>query len=436
MENRAQTRRFEILNITILSAWLCPQLACTSSAVSAHTNHVLTLQTAVDALPSEGGTIDLPCGTYGAVTISTSNVKLVGSGSCTVITAPASGSNGIVTVTNGAANTSISNLQIQGQAVDQTTIQRCVYLTGGSTRTTIQQVIFAGTITSNGCNIQVHSDSTSSGNVIENNMLTQAIGTSSGGGYGVLVENSSDNTITDNVSIQSATQGRHHVYISAGSSYNIVTNNQLSGGTSDQIVIYALDNQPAAQHNVIQGNLLTGMGSGLGAEAAIHVCQNATLNRVIGNQVLHPAVAGIEVEASAIKGESHADDNDVQSNLVYFAGQFGILILGSSDTTVRGNAVYESSQANADEYSGIEVSSDGEYATAQNNQIVSNTSYGYKMQRNGLQIDFGAPQPSKTVVNNNNLGVGVSGSAFFDGGLDTVIGRNALDYRNPDPPQP
>jgi len=320
--------------------------------------------------------------------------------------------------------------------VDQTTIQPCVYLTGGSTRTTIQQVIFAGTTTSNGCNIQVHSDSTSSGNVIENNMLTQAIGTSSGGGYGVLVENSSDNTITDNVSIQSATQGRHHVYISAGSSYNIVTNNQLSGGTSDQIVIYALDNQPAAQHNVIQGNLLTGMGSGLGAEAAIHVCQNATLNRVIGNQVLHPAVAGIEVEASAIKGESHADDNDVQSNLVYFAGQFGILILGSSDTTVRGNAVYESSQANADEYSGIEVSSDGEYATAQNNQIVSNTSYGYKMQRNGLQIDFGAPQPSKTVVNNNNLGVGVSGSAFFDGGLDTVIGRNALDYRNPDPPQP
>ena len=91
---------------------------------------------------------------------------------------------------------------------------------------------FGGTTSYNGCNIQIHSDSTSSRNLITHNTLTQAIGTGSGGGYGMLIETSDANTITHNASVQTATQGRHHIYLSAGSSFNVVMDNQLTGGTS------------------------------------------------------------------------------------------------------------------------------------------------------------------------------------------------------------
>ncbi len=399
------------------------------------TAHVSNFQSAVDDLPATGGTITLACGSYGPVTINKSNVTVTGSGNCTVITAPASGSSGIVTVTGAASHTVVSHLQILGQAMDETTTQRCVYLTGGSTATTVEDVRFGGTTSSNGCNIQIHSDPTSSLNVITNNTLTQAIGTATTG-YGMLIETSNSNVISHNVSIQTATQGRHHIYLSAGASSNVVMNNQLSGGASDQIVIYALDSQPSGQYNLIENNVLTGMSNGPGAEAAIHICQNATFNHLIGNTVLDAAVAGIEIEASAIQGESHADSNYVERNQVYFAGQFGILILGSSATTIRGNTVYEASQASSGVYAGIDVSSDSEYAQANDNKVIGNTSYGWTMQRCGLQIDSGAPQPSATVVTENRFGVGVIGMAFDNGGKGTVIGPNNLNYQNSDPPQP
>jgi len=362
----------------------------------------------------------------------------MGAGDCTIITAPPPGGfhgvGAVVTVTNNATGTVISNLQILGQTIVQGKTQRCVYLTGGSTATTIQQVKFGGTENFNGCTIQIQADPTSSRNLITNNRLTQAIGTRSGGGYGMLIETSNGNVITRNVSVQ--TRGRHHIYLSAGSSFNVVADNQLTGGTSDQIVIYALDTQPAGQNNLIEGNVLSGMVKGVGAVAAIHIADHAALNRVIGNQVLDSAVTGIEVEASSAEDGHRASLNDVENNEVNFAGQFGIFILGSPGDIVRGNTVYEASQSAPGTYAGIGVSPNGQYASASDNLVIGNTSYGSATQRCGLRIDQGPPQPSQTVVTNNRFGVGTSGSAFDNGGLDTVIGANDLDYQNPDPPQP
>ena len=435
MNRRFRTRCLATCGVVTLSAWLGLQSTLARSPVSIYANQFPSLQAAVNALPREGGTVILGCGTYGAVTISRPVVTLVGQGDCTIITAPASGTSNIVTVTNHATGTVISDLSILGQAEDQGTIQRCVNLTGGSTGTTIQQVKFGGTTSYNGCNIQIHSDSTSSRNLITHNTLTQAIGTGSGGGYGMLIETSDANTITHNASVQTATQGRHHIYLSAGSSFNVVMDNQLTGGTSDQVAIYALDTQPTGQYNVIEGNVLSGMVNGLGAVAAIHIAHNAAFNHVIGNQVIEAAVTGIEVEASSAEDESHSHNNDVEDNEIYFTGQFGIHIYGPSDTMVRGNTVYEASQTSPGTYAGIGVSSHGEYAPAQKNLIIGNTSYGSATQRCGLRIDPGPPPSFETVVTNNRFGVGTSGSAFVDEGLDTVIGANILDYQNPHPPQ-
>lgn len=199
-----------------------------------YANQFPSLQGAVDALPANGGTVSLPCGNYGAVTISKPNVAIIGSGDCSIITAPASGGAGIVTVTGGAAHTIISSLRILGQAVDQSTTQRCVYLTGGSTGTTVQHVKFGGA-TSSGCNIQIHVDSTSSGNLIADNTFMQPAGNGnfSGRRNEMLIEASKGNVVTHNVLLEPAGPGRNPVYPAAVSFSNVLVSDKLSGGARD-----------------------------------------------------------------------------------------------------------------------------------------------------------------------------------------------------------
>src|SRR5215469_676063 len=150
MNRRFQTKGLVTCGVATLGAWLAVQPALARSAATVYANQFPSLQAAVNALPRDGGIVMLGCGTYGAVTISKSVVTLAGQGSCTIITAPAAKTSNIVTVTNHATGTVISNLRILGQAEDQGSIQRCLNLTGGSTGTTIQQVNFGGTTSHNG----------------------------------------------------------------------------------------------------------------------------------------------------------------------------------------------------------------------------------------------------------------------------------------------
>lgn len=199
MGRTVRNGRLAVSGFLLFGVVLTTQVITSGWKTQVYANQFSSLQQAVDALPAAGGTVSLTCGSYGPVTISKPNVALIGSGDCSTITAPASGSNGIVTVTGGATQTIISSLQILGQAVDQSTTQRCVDLTGGSNGTTIEHVKFSGTSPSSGCNVQIHVDSTSARNLITKNTFTQAPGISSDGD-GTLVETSqSNNVIADNV---------------------------------------------------------------------------------------------------------------------------------------------------------------------------------------------------------------------------------------------
>jgi hypothetical protein len=251
----------------------------------------------------------------------------------------------------------------------------------------------------------------------------------------MLIETSDGNSIKRNVSVQTASQGRAHIYLSAGSSFNVVEDNRLTGGTIVQLEINALDTQPSCKYNLIQGNTLSAMSGARVLGAAIHLLDNVTLNRVIGNTILSSRRSGIEVEASSIAGQAHADGNDIENNAIYFAGQFGILLLGPSNTLVKGNDIYEASQTDRGVYAGISISSYGP-AIAVANQILGNTSYGSIMQRCALRIDSGDPKPYETLVKGNQFGEGFRGYAFEDNGANTVIGNNVLNYFNPNPPTP
>jgi len=126
----------------------------------------------------------------------------------------------------------------------------------------------------------------------------------------------------------------------------------------------------------------------------------------------------------------------VENNQIYFAGEFGLFILGASHTTVKGNTIYQASQASSGTYAGIGVSSDYLYAIAGGNQIISNTSYGSTTQRCGLRIDSGVPRPSGTVVSGNHFGIGSGRDALENGGTGTALESNVLNYQNANPPKP
>jgi len=233
MGRTVRNGRLAVSGFFLFGIVLATQIITSGWRTQVYADQFPSLQQAVDALPPIGGTVSLPCGSYGPVTISKPNVAIIGSGDCSIITAPAAGSTGIVTVTRGATHTIISSLRILGQAIDPSTVQRCVYLTGGSSGTTIQHVKFGGNTTGAGCNIQIHVDSTSSGNLITMNTFMQVIGVASVRGDGMLIEANNRNTIAQNVSLWTASRAAFPVYPAAASSARGILSDKLASGARD-----------------------------------------------------------------------------------------------------------------------------------------------------------------------------------------------------------
>lgn len=233
MGRTVRNGRLAVSGFFLFGIVLATQVVTSRWRTQVYADQFPSLQQAVDALPAKGGTVSLSCGSYGPVTISKPDVAIIGSGDCSIITASASVSSGIVTVTGGATHTIISSVRILGQAMDQSTAQRCVYLTGGSSATTIEYVKFGGTTSGTGCNIQIHVDSTSSGNLITKNTFTPGIAGGSAREYGILVEESSGNVITHNLSLQTASRERYPVYPAAVSSSSAIISDKLTPGTRD-----------------------------------------------------------------------------------------------------------------------------------------------------------------------------------------------------------
>ena len=383
-----------------------------------YANRFGSLDAALASLPAGGGTICLPPGVFeGPVTIRRSNVQLVGMGASSILTAPPNRT--VMFVLGGASDVLIANLQIQGQAVDQSTQQKCVYVTEGATRVRVERVLFAGKSPESGCNIGVHLDPLTSVDVVAHNRLTQMIGTKSGGGYGVLIVGSSGNIVTANASTFTSQQGRHHVYLSAGASDNIVSGNYCESGTAVQLHINDDTTHPDCTGNRLEHNLLVGMKSGYSLNGAIHVIGNSRFNEIRDNVILNPSPVGIHIEAAAGPSE-HADSNLIESNLVYGAAKFGILVNGASQTLISGNRVYDASRAEAGTYSGITVMTDGA-AIPSGTRVLNNVSYGSEHQRSALHL-IGA---RNTEVRGNVLGTGKAGVALEDGGSNTELSNNA-----------
>jgi len=365
------------------------------------TDDSIAIASAIAAILT-GGILYAPLGTYyvgSTGIIIGKQLKFIGDGEGTIIT----GDNNIdlITVNNSADGVYIADMRLNGRATDESNNHRGILVTGSAVNTRIKRIRFSGINATSGFTIQAQLNSGTSQSEITHCHFERVIGTNSNYGYGILANTTNDNLIAHNKSYQSATQGRHHIYLSAGSSYNRVLGNVCDLGTQTQIELYAIDTQSACQYNIVDRNTLTNCGSTVSNTGAVHIAVNASFNKISNNMIVNSNMCGISLEASSISGESHADDNEVKDNWVGNSKEFGILVLGASRSLIQGNTVYENGQTSAGTLSGIDIRSNGVNAIADANRVKGNDGYGTTYQRAGLSVQSGSYPATNTIISGN-----------------------------------
>jgi len=248
--------------------------------------------------------------------LSANSVTLMGANRGSTITqaAPTVGTAEYM-IQNIGTNNRITGMTLAGQstqATDNTTYQYCIENNAGSSFE-VDNNIFTGTTPgTNGCNVAFFDMVGSTGTqFVLNNIAAPTIGTTGSKGYGVLLSGS-EGAITNNVSVFSATQGRHHIYLSqstAGSAtYYVISNNNLISGTNVQIECNASDTggQPPVMYNIIDSNELvsTAFTNGSADTGAIDMNANCKFNKVTNNKITTPAQAGISLTGDSATTET------------------------------------------------------------------------------------------------------------------------------------
>ena len=367
------------------------------------TDDTTAIQTALDAAGVR--LLYFPAGTYKVTGLTlTRTVTIYGDGPSSIITAAApTAANQVILALTTASGIVVRDLAFHGQKTAGTSFtQTGIKVSSSAHKAEIRNVSFSGTSGSNGLTTQIHLQSVDYC-LIEGCRFEQVMGTASDYGYGVLCETSTYARVVGNVGIQTATQGRHHFYGSAGASYCVVADNTFVSGTQSQITLASTEAQANCQHNQIVNNVLTSMVTATVDVGAIHLTQKCSFNVIAENQIVSPKFHGIVLEASPNVAESRCDDNVIRGNLIKFADQIAIRLFGCNRALVEGNYIHEASQGSAGTYPGIQVKSNTANAVAADNRILGNFAYGPTNQRSPLVIDSTTPIPTGTIVAGNSF---------------------------------
>lgn len=321
------------------------------------TNDTTAFQAALDAVPSIGGTVFVPCGEYllGAVTIK-SNTVLLGAGRCSYLNFTVTGSPAVAISINTTSHVRIAHMRIGGSAERMISIN-------GSTFVVIEDNDISGAVVSGaGDPAGIHMSGAPSDIWIMNNRFSgnglggaglggADIGLNSGGGTGLYINGNQ--------------------CISTGAAYGIALNNltysEISGNTIANMVGNTTNNgmgillygtaSGLSHHNVVQGNTIQNTdGSGIYAQdtplsvfggnvventaktqadgsllvGAIAVNNGPTT--ITGNVIRNSGKAGI-----TIQGDRHAVSNNVIEGVN--VNRAAILIRGGNESVISGNTI-------------------------------------------------------------------------------------------------
>ncbi len=266
-------------------------------------NDEATIEAAIAALPSGGGTIKLLDGTYtieSDIDITKSNVSLIGSGKSTILERnwdAASYPEGPVIIIGDGGTTAVSGVVVSSLAIDG------------------QDDTYSGTE-----NIGIGFYFDVSQTKIENNWIYDCDG--------------------QGINVYGATGGNENLYIHIlgndirnndwggikfiGSTYSVIANNIIE---NNYVSAIQLDN--GASYNTVTGNVTSNHDFGYG----VYLTLSSHCNAIAGN-VFYEDYSAIYV--------SNSDYNTFSGNIISDTDQDGIYITGADYNVLTGNSIYNS----------------------------------------------------------------------------------------------
>jgi len=350
-----------------------------------------TINNAISALPSGGGIIYLLEGTYnltGPITITKSNVAIIGSGKATILKRMwnSSSDEGVITVgdgTNSYEGILISNLQIDGNKGTYTSsYNHAIFFKKYITKSKIK-----GNWIQNSAGNGIYFYATASGesnsyNIIEGNDIR------SNSYYGIFLYYSSYNIISGNTVQGNSSSG----ILLYSSSNNTVSGNTVQGNTYYGIYIYSSSN------NTISGNTVQGNN-----QYGIYLSSTSNNNTITGNTVQGNTYYGISLYSSS--------NNTISGNTVQGNSSHGIYLSSSSNNTISGNKIHDNGGSGA--YDGINISSNSDANLISSNDITDTAGTGYA-------INIDSYSHNNYLVGNRYSGTGAS--SINDAAPDTIYG--------------
>ena len=298
-----------------------------------------TIESAISALPTDGGVVYLLEGLYivgsDGIDITKSNVSIIGAGRATILQRgwDAASNDGVITVGDGGTAVSgvtIADLSIDGvkatyigtenigiyfnQSVTYSTIRNTflhdndgpgIYLT---VSTTTNNLIEGNDVRDNDF-LAIYLDSSSNNTVAGNNVE----GNSS---FGIYLFTSSNNTVTGN----NVEGGSFGIYLDSSSNNNTVAGNSVEGSSSYGIYLITSSN------NTVTGNNVEGNGT---YGIFLNVSSN---NTVAGNNVEGNSSFGIVLNSSA-------NNNNITGNKFHDNENDGIRISSSDENLISSNDI-------------------------------------------------------------------------------------------------
>jgi len=383
------------------------------------------IQSAINALPADGGVVYLLEGTYvmSTSTYSDCSIKmststsLIGSGASTILQIKNSFNAALKVICNsdtsvGNSRILISNLKLDGNKANNSAgNQYGIYFTkvgsgNGSTAlpgAKIQNILVENFRTHG---ISLYSSSTNNtvtGNTMQGNnsdgiMLYQSSyntitgNTIQGNSYtGFYLYSSSYNTITGNLVQGNSNYG---IDIYSSSAYNTVTGNTIQGNASIGIDLYSSSN------NTITGNKIHNNG-GNDSGDGININSNSDANLISSNDITDTTGSGYAINIA----DSNCDNNYLVGNR--YSGTGASAISDSGTNTSYGSQLFGSSLLSTSTAANLIIKPSGYVGIGTTTPATVLTVYGSTTIMNGY-LGVGTTTPATTL--------GVYGTSTFMGG--------------------
>jgi len=368
------------------------------------------------ALDSGANAVYFPSGTYNisASLDVSSNTAIYGDAFTSIVESTTSAFN-LFDIPNGSSNILFNGIDFVGAATaSQATPQWAIYSDTADASTNVS-------ITD--CRFRYVNNAVACGNGIryrvQNCVFEHIMGVNpatlggAGNGYGVASFGASGgyHTVSNNQFIGTAGEGRHAVYFTNGTSYSQITNNNIQDFNEANILVRAELPQTGVVGNIISGNTCIGGGTAASAESGCITVSGVAANNTIANNT----VGDFNNDGIVISHFSQGANclrNYVSNNYVYLCGFRGIIVIGSPQTDVVGNRVYNCSQNTSGVHSGIDIRSQGSGGAgfainpADCNFIgnfVTGADHNY-----AFAINTSAPLPTNTNIVANTFNIGAT----------------------------